>query len=331
MSELFLHDLQVFRDERGSILPHKFLEREEQLDAYAFLPHDSTVLELGARYGTVSSIINRVIKDPRRHLVVEPDRNVEAALRRNREAGGSQYEIFIGAISKDPIVLQLDGYGSMTVKTDKGNVDTATIEELEKRYNLKFDALVADCEGCIESLINENDISDFRTIILEQDNACHCNYQNVESKLAEMGFVRVSHKLNIVYRSVYYNTKSLPFTLLKATGDLSVGLFGKLGYSTKLDGDHCSDVIVDEEGLFPISAHANSMVVIDAKRPLSVRGYCSPTAEKPPKITYMVDQQVIGSTTTAGEKTERCSLAPGRHELQVISSLDWAHSIWLLD
>lgn len=329
-SELTLHDRVIFVDENGSAINHKSHEREEQLDAYTFLPRDSTVLELGARYGTVSSIINRLLTDPEKHVVVEPDRAVERALRQNRAVCGNRYRIFIGAVSKTPLSFIPGNYGSVTVQSQGGNVATATIEDLEKEHNLKFDALVADCEGCIESIIRENDLSGFRTILLEQDNVCQCDYEKVSNELSKLGFVRVSHKLNIVYRSVYYNTSSLPFTVIQSQSEFGLGLFGKLGYLSKLDEDHCSDVVIDEKGLFTISAHAPSTVRINVKRPLALRGYCSPTSKDTPSMIFLCDGKVVGRLSAAKEKTEEHFLTEGEHLLQIISEPYWAHSIWLL-
>ena len=43
---------------KGQLINHKIEERTEQEQAFKYIYPDDVVLELGGRYGTVSSIIN---------------------------------------------------------------------------------------------------------------------------------------------------------------------------------------------------------------------------------------------------------------------------------
>ena len=60
-------------DEHNTVIDHRTHERNEQELALRFIPRDATVLELGARYGTVSCVINSILNDPTRHVAVDPD------------------------------------------------------------------------------------------------------------------------------------------------------------------------------------------------------------------------------------------------------------------
>jgi hypothetical protein len=55
-------------------------EAEEQFLVRKYIPKDANVLELGARYGTVSCVISEILDDPTHHVAVEPDHSVIEAL-----------------------------------------------------------------------------------------------------------------------------------------------------------------------------------------------------------------------------------------------------------
>jgi precorrin-6B methylase 2 len=74
------------------------LEKDEQFLARTYVPKNATVLELGARYGTVSCIISEVLDDPTRHVAVEPDSSVIEALEKNRDNNGGKFHIYNGVV-----------------------------------------------------------------------------------------------------------------------------------------------------------------------------------------------------------------------------------------
>jgi hypothetical protein len=270
---LTLHDRSIFLDENSNIIDHKNIEREEQLDVFLFLPKYSKVLELGARYGTVSCLINRIINNKKNQLVVEPDSSVIKALEINRDNSQCEFNIFNGAISKTPLTFHNTGYGSVTTPSNVSNIKIATLDE----FNLKFDAVVADCEAFFGKFMDENDMSNFKIIILEKDQPERCNYDEVERQLLLYGFLCIRNTLNIVYRSVYINMNFLPFNVISYSISYgSLGFFNKLGY----EGNHITDVIIDED-VITLSAHSPSTVVIVAKKKLTLRGYISPTSLNP--------------------------------------------------
>jgi hypothetical protein len=73
-----------FKDQYGKIIDHLKMERDEQLQAEKYVTSDCVVLELGARYGTVSCIINKKVGP--NMVVVEPDIRVQDALEQNMKA-----------------------------------------------------------------------------------------------------------------------------------------------------------------------------------------------------------------------------------------------------
>lgn len=322
MSALIEHDECKFVDKIGLIIDHVNLERNEQQDVYIFLPEDSTVLELGARYGTVSCLISKILKDPTKHVAVEPDSEVIPALIKNKHNADAEFNIFNGAISKKPLKFNVDGYRGDTEESSEGNVSTLTLHELEVKYNLQFDTLVVDCEGCMGQFAKENNLSQFKMILLEKDNWCKCDYAQIESTLYDADFIQI--KNNLIW-SVYVKTTHLGFDIKHYTLPFGhLGLFGQLGF----EENGIRTVMVDGHS---ISAHGSSTLIIETHIPFKLSGYISPTADSPPTLTFKCDGIDIGVLTTSGSQTSSIELLPGTHTLQIGgNSMSWAHSVWVL-
>ena len=67
-------------DEHGQYIPYESIEVQEQHDANYYIRPDDKVLEIGARYGGVSITINKILKNKRDHVAVEPDSTVWESL-----------------------------------------------------------------------------------------------------------------------------------------------------------------------------------------------------------------------------------------------------------
>lgn len=335
-SPLQLHDRSILYDEHGTVIPHHVIERDEQCDAYSYIPKESTVLELGARYGMVSCLISKILKNPKNHVAVEPDSDVIPALIKNRDNTGSQFSIFNGVVSRKPQNFNPLGLGSFTSQAqDQGNVATTTMQDLEDRYQLKFDVLVADCEGFIGEFIEENDINQFKLILLEKDRPEVCDYNKVEDYLTDKGFIRITNKPDPLFpevcRSVYANMNFLPFKILSyEVAHGNIGLFGKMGYDTDVNGRATTDLELNEPDVSTISAHAFSKIIISTDKNLSIRGYCSPSSKYSPLMTFKCNGEVVGTISDVGAKTLPYKIGPGTYELIVeTNNIFSAHSVWL--
>jgi FkbM family methyltransferase len=195
-----------FVDENQQVININQIETVEQKQAWDYVPVNATVLELGARYGTVSCLINHKIVNPCRQVSVEPDPVVISALKKNKESHHCQFTIFEGVISKIPMNLNQDsynGYGNFCTPCDIPNLKTTTLEQLMIDTGLTFDTLVADCEGFLEQFIfeNENYISNFKVIMFERDYPYRCNYPKIENLLRQLGFqcVNAVGDMHVVY------------------------------------------------------------------------------------------------------------------------------------
>ena len=125
-----------FKDEKGTVIDIANVENEEQRQAEKYIEPDSIVLELGARYGTVSSMINKKLNVKTNQVSVEPDSKVISAL---KSAQNNKYHVLQGFISRKKLELTGEGYGLTAKETDSTSYNSYTLEDVEKMYNLKFE------------------------------------------------------------------------------------------------------------------------------------------------------------------------------------------------
>jgi FkbM family methyltransferase len=189
-------------NERGQVIDITKCEVDEQRLAREYVPKNARVLELGARYGTVSCIISSILDDPTKHVAVEPDISVAAALIHNKLTHNSKFNIVFGAISRTPLFLDFTcGYGNHTIPSDRSTIETFTLEEIEKRYDVTFDCLVADCEGFLEQFFRENPTFALKLniVIFEMDCPERCNYDFVKQVLRDAGLHPVIDEFQSVW------------------------------------------------------------------------------------------------------------------------------------
>jgi FkbM family methyltransferase len=186
------------RDENGFKVDIENIEKMEQDLAKFFVQPDDIVLELGARYGSVSCIINSKLTNKRNQVVVEPDDRVWSALERNKEANNCEFHIIKGFISSKKLGLvnlndHFKGYAATFVEQNESNIPSFTLDEIKNMYNLNFNVLVADCEGFLEEFFDQNPsfYDGLKTIIFEADYPEKCNYTKIRNTLQEKGFRRV--------------------------------------------------------------------------------------------------------------------------------------------
>ena len=184
----------VYYNEKGEKIKHLIVERKEQILAEEYIQADSVVLELGARYGSVSCVINKKLNDKTRQVVVEPDERVWDALEANKKRNGCEFHIIKGFVSNKKLGLtntdDWRGYGTTSMEDTSSSIPNYTLKEIESKYNLKFNTLVADCEGFLGIFFEENPhfYDQLELIIFEKDNPKMCNYKQIKKTLEEKGF-----------------------------------------------------------------------------------------------------------------------------------------------
>jgi FkbM family methyltransferase len=185
-----------YYDEAGTRINTEKLENEEQVLARRYIRKSDTVLELGARYGTVSCIINKKLGDKTKQVSVEPDARVWPALERNRAAHNCEFGIVKGFVSGAKLGLTntdkyMNGYAATAVADDSSDIPSYSLADIKAQYGIpRFSALVADCEGFLEQFFDENPemYEELRLVLFERDYSDKCNYAKVEAALTAHGF-----------------------------------------------------------------------------------------------------------------------------------------------
>ena len=191
-----------FIDENNKMINPYNHEFFEQYLVYKWIKNDDIVLELGARYGIVSCTINSLLMNKENHVVVEPDKNVISALERNKKTFDAKFKICKYAISNTPLkfIKNENGLGNYVIESNKksNNISHITSKIFFSKYDLAFNVLIVDCEGCLCKFLNENNdlLKKLRLIIFEKDNEELCNYETIINKLVKNKFKKVDRIIN---------------------------------------------------------------------------------------------------------------------------------------
>ena len=207
----FKEEFMNFYDENDNKIDHLREEKIEQDQAEEFIEQNDCVLELGARYGTVSAVINKKLLNPYNHVVVEPDDDVWDALEKNKIRNDCKFQIVRGIISNKKLSLIKSGYATKQKEDTSSSLPHFTFSQIRNMVDKPFSALVADCEGCIEPFLNENTniLKTLRIIILEED-ADISNYDNVKKLLIKNDFEQIRSEFNGLWRSVWVRNTYIP-------------------------------------------------------------------------------------------------------------------------
>ena len=185
-------------DLNGKRVDIEHVEVEEQRLANQYILENDVVLELGARYGSVSCIINSKLNNKKNQVVVEPDERVWNALETNKKSNNCEFNIVKGFISNKKLDLTnldycIDGYGATFIENNNTKIPSFSLKEITEKHNLIFNVLVADCEGFLEVFFDENPefYDHLRLIIFEADYPQKCNYTKIKETLFEKGFTKI--------------------------------------------------------------------------------------------------------------------------------------------
>lgn len=177
-------------------------EYPEQCLANMYIDETNTVLELGARYGSVSCIINKKLSNKSNQVSVEPDSTVWSALENNIARNGCNINVFKGFVSKKKRDLLPYGYAATSIVSESSTLPSASVEDIEERYGLTFDTLVADCEGFLGEFFEEHPhlYDQLTTVIFEADYPQKCNYATIRTTLKEHGFREIISGFQNVFK-----------------------------------------------------------------------------------------------------------------------------------
>ena len=181
-------------------------EYQEQLMAFFFLNKNDKVLELGSNIGRNSLIIASILENQKDFVTLECDPKSCEILKNNKELNNFQFNIENSALSYRKLIQK----GWETIPSDVvlqgySQVNVITLDQLIEKYNVKFNTLVADCEGALYYTLQDNPnlFNDFNKIIVENDYTNFEHKKFVDQNIIERGFKRVFHQIRLCYAFFY--------------------------------------------------------------------------------------------------------------------------------
>ena len=188
-------------DEHGNRVDTARFENPEQILAKTYVNPFSTVLELGARYGSVSCVINKKLLNKQNQVSVEPDESVWSVLEKNIAMNNCSVRLHKGIVSKKSYSVIQEGYSTHVLPSENTNLNSISVEDLQTKYGLVFDTLVADCEGFLESFFDDHPFlyQQLHTVIFEADSPHRCCYEKIRAALKENGFSEIVSGFQNVY------------------------------------------------------------------------------------------------------------------------------------
>ena len=158
------------------------IERPEQELIAKFLPNDCCVLEMGGESGTTSLIINKILKDPTNHVLVEPSKISITKLNYVQSLYNTKFHIVHGYVGRNK-----DAHIKLWPECQYSTM--VDLSELENLVNQKVDVLVIDCEGAFYNILQDipEILDSIRLIIIEMDGPDN-NVPFIREKILEKKF-----------------------------------------------------------------------------------------------------------------------------------------------
>ena len=173
-------------------------ELPEQKMVIRYLTGNEKVLEIGGNIGRNSLIISHILETKNastniNFVSLESDINIANQLRENRDLNNFNFHIESSALSKRKLIQKgWDTIISNTLEEGYQWVNTITLNELNKKYNIVFDTLVLDCEGAFYYILMDMPelLDTIKLIIMENDytNLSHKTY--IDEVLIKYNFHR---------------------------------------------------------------------------------------------------------------------------------------------
>jgi FkbM family methyltransferase len=147
-------------------------ELPEQKMVTRYLNGNEKVLEIGGNIGRNSLVIASILKNNNNMVTLESDINIAKQLIENRDLNNFNFHVECSALSNRKLI-QLDWNTKPSDVLENGYtwVNTITLDEFKKKYNIKFDTLVLDCEGAFYYILMDMPeiLNDVNLIIMEND------------------------------------------------------------------------------------------------------------------------------------------------------------------
>ena len=188
-------------------------EGQERSASRRYIRPDIPVVEFGGSLGVVSCLLNRRLRNPGHHVVVEANPETLPLLMENRERNRCKFEVLHAAVGQGDTVRIYIGNGALaasSVSTSDRSVEVSaiTLEEILRSRGFVRCALVCDIEGAEINLIrSELETFQSRVEVFIVEFHPRINgpepVEDARRLLHDRGFEELWHELNVV---VFRNT-----------------------------------------------------------------------------------------------------------------------------
>lgn len=186
-------------------------EFPEQMMVINYLPSDRKVLEIGSNIGRNTLVIATILSDDRNLVTLECSKSIALQLQENKLINNCNFHIENSALSKRKLVQSgWDSKPSDQVKeNDKLNneeISLISFTELEAKYNIQFDTLIADCEGALFYILQDmpETLDNITMIIKENDYVDEIQKTFVLNRLRERGFKPIYSEM-LMYGGLFWS------------------------------------------------------------------------------------------------------------------------------
>lgn len=172
-------------------------EYPEQLLTSVFIKPTDKVLELGANIGRNTLLISSILEDSSNLVTLETMPSIAKTLELNKKSNNFNFHIENSAISTYKVIQS--GWDSFVLEEGMGTptgfveINTITFPQILEKYQINFNVLVADCEGALFYILNQepNFLANIETIIVENDYDSTAKKENIDEVYRKNGFVCV--------------------------------------------------------------------------------------------------------------------------------------------
>jgi len=194
-------------DMKNELLENTNWEYGEQLLLEKYLNKNDNILQLGGNIGGSCIMADKILDKNNINICVEPNKEIIDTLHKNKKYTNSNYTIVEGIISnKNNLKLSTTNetidtnyWGSFV--SNEGNIDIKSYS-LKSIPNIeKINVLFADCEGCLESFIDEYEyfLKQLRLVIYEADQPHICDYDKIKNILIKNNFKNIGDEYLFVW------------------------------------------------------------------------------------------------------------------------------------
>lgn len=167
-------------------------ELPEQKMVVRYLTGNEKVLEIGGNIGRNSLVIASILKH-NKFVTLESSLSISKQLQENRDINNLDFYIENSALSKRKLIQKgWDTIPCDTLRNGYTFVNTITLDQLQRKYNIAFDTLILDCEGAFYYILMDMPeiLNNINLIIMENDykDINHKNY--IDNVLCKNNFNR---------------------------------------------------------------------------------------------------------------------------------------------